>query len=669
MNINGNISCLENVECIRYIKNFDIVVLIELKCSYVFAVPGFNVIRSAERESRGAVAVLISSVLWRHVRDVDTRRDQVWFRLDIVPDWRFGACYVPPADSLYFSPQSFADVQEQSSANDRMLVIGDFNSRMPNLSVFDDQARGVVYTNNVDNGTNAHGRELTSLCKWSGLYPVNHLTFNGKYLAGGVTFRKREAWISQIDWCFCSSEVIPCIRKFSVLGESPLLGDHAALAVDVEVPGPCVDLTLERARLLNAYPEFRPEVARRPVSFCSIRQEMYRNEAFPNVDEWWRDQERRLEQWPADPSMELVSDLCSNVTETIYQACQRSSQRGPQPEVQGNIEAINAHSRWGKLLSLKDPKVIWKAINWKGIFEPPGQSNEGPSDLEFASHFEKLLSPIEGGDIEAPIVDMYVPVLDDPITVQEIAAEVKRQKRNKAAGTDGIPPGALKLLSDEWLTIICILFNGVFSVGYPAQWSIAKMFTIFKKGDKLDTGNYRGISIQVALAKLYEAVLNRRFCLWFKPDLEQAGGQEGRGCPEQLVTLRLLIDYARKSKEMLYVMFIDYVKAYDQVDRNVLLQLLAAKGCGNMYLQAIANSFRNTGNLKGKEQFISYKEVKQGAANSCALFTFYINETIRKLKEFGEDGFLGDMHSLLFMDDTVVLATSREAMQTAVSGC
>ena len=68
--------------------------------------------------------------------------------------------------------------------------------------------------------------------------------------------------------------------------------------------------------------------------------------AFPNVDEWWRDQERRLEHWPADPSMELVSDLCSNVTETIYQACQRSS-RGPQPEVQGNIEAINAHSRWG----------------------------------------------------------------------------------------------------------------------------------------------------------------------------------------------------------------------------------------------------------------------------------------------------------------------------------
>ena len=109
-------------------------------------------------------------------------------------------------------------------------------------------------------------------------------------------------------------------------------------------------------------------------------------------------------------------------------------------------------------------------------------------------------------------------------------------------------------------------------------------------------------------------------------------------------------------------MFIDYVKAYDKVNRNVLLQLLASKGCGNRFIQAVGNSLRNTGNVLGSEYFQSYRGVKQGAANSCALFTFYINGTIQKVKEFGEDGFLGNLHSLLFMDDTVILATSREAM-------
>ena len=37
------------------------VVLIELKCRYVISVPGFNVLRSAGKEARGGVAVLISN--------------------------------------------------------------------------------------------------------------------------------------------------------------------------------------------------------------------------------------------------------------------------------------------------------------------------------------------------------------------------------------------------------------------------------------------------------------------------------------------------------------------------------------------------------------------------------------------------------------------------------
>ena len=61
--------------------------------------------------------------------------------------------------------------------------------------------------------------------------------------------------------------------------------------------------------------------------------------------------------------------------------------------------------------------------------------------------------------------------------------------------------------------------------------------------------------------------------------------------------------------------------------------------------------------------FASSVGVKQGAANSCSLFTFYINSTIRAIKTFGPDGFLGNLHSLLYMDDTVVLATSRQAME------
>ena len=109
----------------------------------MLSVPGFNLIRSAEKEMRGGVAVLISNEMWRFVRDVDTRRDQVWLRIEFAPEWKFGACYVPPADSLFFSRQSFADIQDQASSKDKICVIGDFSSRIPNLCQFDNQARGV----------------------------------------------------------------------------------------------------------------------------------------------------------------------------------------------------------------------------------------------------------------------------------------------------------------------------------------------------------------------------------------------------------------------------------------------------------------------------------------------------------------------------------------------
>ena len=44
------------------------------------------------------------------------------------------------------------------------------------------------------------------------------------------------------------------------------------------------------------------------------------------------------------------------------------------------------------------------------------------------------------------------------------------------------------------------------------------------------------------LAKVYDAILNRRLSRWFTPDREQAGAQKERGCTEHIITLRMLID-------------------------------------------------------------------------------------------------------------------------------
>ena len=143
-----------------------------------------------------------------------------------------------------------------------------------------------------------------------------------------------------------------------------------------------------------------------------------------------------------------------------------------------------------------------------------------------------------------------VPILDNPITPEEICNQIDRMKANKSCGPDGIPPGVYKLLTPSWILLITSLFNLIFtSAAYPVSWSKAKLFMLFKRGNRKDPNNYRGISVINSVAKLFDMVLCNRLELWFKPYREQAGAQRGRGCIEHIVTLRLLVDYAKKKKE------------------------------------------------------------------------------------------------------------------------
>ena len=59
--------------------------------------------------------------------------------------------------------------------------------------------------------------------------------------------------------------------------------------------------------------------------------------------------------------------------------------------------------------------------------------------------------------------------------------------------------------------------------------------------------------------------------------------------------------------------------------------------------------------------------VRQGSPTSCFLFIVFMNELVRMLKErCTPNGFLGWLHALVMMDDTVLLSTSREGMMYKV---
>ena len=653
--MNGNVSKLEKI--VDLLLEYDIIYLYEIKTAYPFSVPGFLCFRSLVipgEELRGGVAVLVKEWIFEnYLYDINQLRDQVWFRLHLLPDLLLGAIYIPPHDSPYFSNQCFASFQEQgiSRLNSKLLILGDLNARIGQLEHFDNPEYRCTYTNNPDSVINSHGRVIVNMAKNLHLVPINHLQRGSLKADGGLTYRQGSLWKSQIDWALCSLEALDNVKSFQIDCNFNMLSNHAPLVIEIEISSFTSASLLERSRLLKSSVECEETNVndRKVVKFDKVDPARF---VALLPDPWLL---IPLEEDP--PNIDLI---CDAIERTLY----ITSGQARLPLQSSNVPDPQ-ENRWKWLMEQNDPWQIWAAINWKGTFDQ--KMNIGPSTSEQVDYFKNLLSlnnsDSDNNNENNYPLEIYIPDLDDPITEREVNETIKLLKSNKAAGLDGISPGLLKLLDATWISFITYILNIVFYVIYPTQWTMAKLFTIFKGGDPKDPGNYRGINIMAALPKLYDSIITTRLQRWFSSDEEQAGAKKGRGCEEQILALRLLIDIARKEKGTLYVLFVDFEKAYDRVDRKKLIELLKSMGCGSNMTQAIEHSLKSTTSVINNMSVEARAGVRQGSPSSCFLFTAYVNSMIRMVKEYGEDGWLGPLiHLLLLMDDTVLFSTTREGI-------
>ena len=80
--------------------------------------------------------------------------------------------------------------------------------------------------------------------------------------------------------------------------------------------------------------------------------------------------------------------------------------------------------------------------------------------------------------------------------------------------------------------------------------------------------------------------------------------------------------------------------------------------------------YRNTKFLFETVIILANLGVKQGSSASCILFIIYVDRMIKMVKAgFEEDGYLGSLHMLMLMDDTVLFATSKEGLIKKFQKC
>ena len=130
----------------------------------------------------------------------------------------------------------------------------------------------------------------------------------------------------------------------------------------------------------------------------------------------------------------------------------------------------------------------------------------------------------------------------------------------------------------------------------PKDWGVAYICPIHKKGDKQVCSNYRGIALLDTTYKVLSyCILDR-----IKPLAEQVVGdyqcgfRQNRSTTDQIFIIRQLFQKSWEYNKELHVIFVDFQKPYDSIDRTSITEILKHFHFPRKIVQLVEASIRQT---------------------------------------------------------------------------
>ncbi len=394
---------------------------------------------------------------------------------------------------------------------------------------------------------------------------------------------------------------------------------------------------------------------------------------------------------------QYLKEQFKDSSKTFHRALKRA-EREYNKKVQDDIENV----------CTTNPKKFWNYIKRLG----PKNNNRIPQEVyddngnvcydfdsvlqKWKTEYEKLYKP-ESDQFDNNFYEQILHLLhiaedrmSDPlyqdnhelnrnITLKEVENIVDKSKNNKATGIDLIPNEVLR--SNAVKSCLQNFFQYYLDTGIlPSCWgkAIIKPIPKSKSKDPRVPLNYRGINLLSNIYKVYNSVINKRIISYLEKnnllDDSQNGFREKRSCLEHIYLLYSIIQNRKNMSKDTFVAYIDFMKCFDLIDRNLLFYKLTEYGIDGKLYRTLKMMYTNTMsavniNNSLSDWFYTENGCRQGDVTSPTAFSILINDLLKELKASNIGIPVENLviPVLAFADDIALLAENESDLQKLIN--